>query len=158
MHSYQHPDWVRLGRAVYSARSRSGYGDMTIWADRVGRSTRMLLGLERGERVGRGTLEAIEAALEWPTGHSHAVLSGAVVTAFPVSAAGPSAELAALTDDQLIAELSARLASRTRRGTDGTVSPIQWRRGQDNADMDPAEYPEGAAARTGEVEVDPDPT
>lgn len=75
MPNYEHDDWLRLGRAVYSARNSAGLRDTKVWASKVGRSTRMLLGLERGEPVGRGTLDAIEKALGWPLGRSHEVLA-----------------------------------------------------------------------------------
>jgi hypothetical protein len=69
-------DWIRLGRAVKDARKRAGYRDMKIWAGKVGRSTRMLQGLERGEPVGGGTLELVEDALERHRGWTLDLLAG----------------------------------------------------------------------------------
>jgi hypothetical protein len=48
-------DWKALGRAVYSARVKAGYRDTARWAATLGRSTRVVLGLERGEPTGRRT-------------------------------------------------------------------------------------------------------
>ena len=56
-------DWRALGREVQRARLAAGYSDTAAWAERVGRSDRMLLGLERGERVGPKTLALVAAAL-----------------------------------------------------------------------------------------------
>lgn len=69
-------DWTRLGQEVKDARKRAGYRDMAKWATTVGRSTRMLLGLERGEPVGENTLELIEDVLQRPRGWASDVLSG----------------------------------------------------------------------------------
>lgn len=66
MRKHSAEDWRRLGRRVYQARIRAGYSDTQQWATAVGRSTRMLLGLERGEAVGNGTLDLVAATLEWP--------------------------------------------------------------------------------------------
>lgn len=75
--------WEELGRAVLAARMRSGYADTRKWADTVGRSSRMLLGLERGEHVGPKTLTKVEDTLGWPVGWSHRILTGEVVGAPP---------------------------------------------------------------------------
>lgn len=69
-------DWRRLGQEIAQARLAAGHRDTAAWADKVGRSTRVLLGLERGERQGRKTLEAVELALEWPAGKAHRILFG----------------------------------------------------------------------------------
>ncbi len=69
-------DWAALGRAVYRARARAGYRDTARWAARIGRSTRVALGLERGEPTGPRTLMLIEDALGWPAGWTSKILSG----------------------------------------------------------------------------------
>lgn len=69
-----HEDWTRLGRAVHAARTEAGYGDTREWANAVGRTTRMLLGLERGEQVGGGTLDLVERTLGWPPQHAYRIL------------------------------------------------------------------------------------
>lgn len=74
---YSRADWQRLGVAVQAARLRhkdKGWDDMPGWADAVGRSTRILLGLERGERVGAKTLREVEALLGWADGHADEIL------------------------------------------------------------------------------------
>ncbi len=65
MNQYDDDAWLRLGRAVKRARLEAGYSDTKRWAAAVGRSSRMLLGLERGEPVGDGTLDRVAIALKW---------------------------------------------------------------------------------------------
>ena len=65
MADYPAEHWAALGRLVYTTRSEL-YPDTKRWASVVGRSSRMLLGLERGEPVGRGTLTKVAKALGWP--------------------------------------------------------------------------------------------
>jgi hypothetical protein len=69
-------DWQALGRAVYRGRVKAGFRDTALWAARIGRSTRVLLGLERGEPTGRRTLLMIEEALDWPAGWCDLILAG----------------------------------------------------------------------------------
>jgi hypothetical protein len=76
MADYDRRAWTQLGRAVWSARRRAGHVKTQDWADRVGRSSRMLLGLERGEPVGRETLALIEGALGWADGRCYEILDG----------------------------------------------------------------------------------
>ncbi|WP_328988421.1 hypothetical protein OG394_19595 [Kribbella sp. NBC_01245] len=66
MHDYDSHGWQRLGRLVRAARVKAGYGESREWSARVGRSTRMLLGLERGEPVGDATLARVAESLGWP--------------------------------------------------------------------------------------------
>lgn len=54
----------------------AGYADTAIWSEKVGRSTRMLLGLERGEQVGPRTLALIEGVLQKQPGWAHRYLAG----------------------------------------------------------------------------------
>jgi hypothetical protein len=88
-------DWQALGRAVYSARARAGYRDTAKWAARIGRSTRVLLGLERGEPTGGRTLLLVEEALGWPAGWTDRILTGQA-DGPPESSVGPVAEDAPL--------------------------------------------------------------
>jgi hypothetical protein len=57
-------DWSRLGREVRRARKGTGFADTTKWAQAVGRSSRVVLGLERGEPTGEETLELVSLALD----------------------------------------------------------------------------------------------
>ncbi|MFC0623693.1 hypothetical protein [Kribbella deserti] len=66
MQEYDSHGWQRLGRLVRAARVKAGYAESREWAARVGRSTRMLLGLERGEPVGDATLARVAESLGWP--------------------------------------------------------------------------------------------
>lgn len=63
MKKYPAENWERLGRWVYEARHQAGFSDTKVWAEAASRSSRMLLGLERGEPVGAGTLQAVADAL-----------------------------------------------------------------------------------------------
>lgn len=83
-------NWEALGRAVLSARDRAGYSDTRRWAELVGRSSRMLLGLERGEHVGPKTLAKVEAALGWPVGWTHRILAGEADGPPPTTPATPT--------------------------------------------------------------------
>jgi transcriptional regulator with XRE-family HTH domain len=60
---YPEENWKALGEWVADARAQSGLSDTKAWATAVGRSSRMLLGLERGEPVGPKTIEAVGQAL-----------------------------------------------------------------------------------------------
>jgi hypothetical protein len=64
---YAAPGWARAGQTVRRARERHGYSDTKEWADAVGRSSRQLLGFERGEPVGDQTIGRIESVLDWPS-------------------------------------------------------------------------------------------
>lgn len=75
MQTYGLSAWRYLGQQIKTARKQAGYRDSKEWAEKVGRSTRILLGLERGETVGDDTLERIELALEWPVGRCEALLA-----------------------------------------------------------------------------------
>ena len=76
MAEYSLSAWRYLGGQVKTARKQAGYRDIKEWAEVVGRSTRVLLGLERGEKVGDDTLERIETALGWELGHCEVMLTG----------------------------------------------------------------------------------
>jgi hypothetical protein len=88
-------DWKALGRAVYSARVKAGYRDTARWAATLGRSTRVVLGLERGEPTGRRTLLMVEEALDWPLGWCDLILTGKETgppTDAPPAFVGPAAD------------------------------------------------------------------
>ena len=76
MQDYGYSAWLYLGSQIKTARKQAGLRNSKMWADRVGRSTRVLLGLERGERVGDDTLELVETALGWTLGRCEEILAG----------------------------------------------------------------------------------
>jgi hypothetical protein len=69
--------WEDLGRAVRSARLALGFSNSRVWAMKVGRTDRVLLGLERGEAVGPNTLALVENALGKAPGWAHRFMAGA---------------------------------------------------------------------------------
>lgn len=111
-------DWERLGTAVHAARLRAGHKDMRDWALVVGRSSRILEGLERGEKVGKGTLREVENVLRWPPGHATTVLDDPTADLAPdsprtapnngISLLDEERPLDAYTTDQLLDEVGAR--------------------------------------------------
>lgn len=77
MANYPRQAWERLGRTVYRARrSIPSYQHTEDWAGAVGRSSRVLLGLERGEKVGKDTLMRIEELLGWDVDETFRILEG----------------------------------------------------------------------------------
>lgn len=66
----------QLGRVVNRARMAAGFADTEKWAERIQRSTRVALGVERGEAAGRKTYAAIEEALGWHPGACYEILDG----------------------------------------------------------------------------------
>lgn len=112
-------DWKRLGLAVQGARMRQpDLRDMNEWASVVGRSPRLLQGLERGERVGAPTLRLIEEILKWRTGYAEVILSDPSADTSPDrprAAAGNSDPLPVearpldeFTTDELLEEVNSR--------------------------------------------------
>lgn len=93
MPTYPTAAWERLGREIKTARRRGGMSDSALWAQKIGRSTRTLLGLERGEPTGDDTLLRIEEALGWPTGRCIDLLESAADASTP-AAAGLDPEMA----------------------------------------------------------------
>lgn len=71
MRKYPAENWKLFGASVHDLRMRQGYRDMRSWSDAVGRSDRVLLGLERGEPVGAKTIEAIAKALGYSEGEGY---------------------------------------------------------------------------------------
>lgn len=55
-------------------RRHEGLANMANWSDAIGRSSRVLLGLERGEPTGAKTLRRIEEVLHWPPGYADRIL------------------------------------------------------------------------------------
>lgn len=116
----KHSDWKRLGTAVQSARIRAGWEDMTDWVDAVGRSSRVLLGLERGETTGAVTLRRIEELLHWRPGYADVLLADPNADLAPevtrevergvTPPSGPR-ELDEYTTEELLDEISLRYSS-----------------------------------------------
>lgn len=73
---YSIEDRKRLGRFIGRARRAAGFADTEKWAEKIDRSTRVALGVERGESTSAKTYEAIEAALGWHPGACFEVLDG----------------------------------------------------------------------------------
>lgn len=69
--------WRRLGETVKRRRMEQGIRSMADWSALVGRSSRVLLGLERGEPVGPDTLSAVEVVLGWDAGRASVILHDA---------------------------------------------------------------------------------
>lgn len=111
---YARDDWQRLGHLVQAARLAEGW-DTQEWSEIVGRSDRVLLGLERGEPVGQRTLRLIEDALGWDAGEASRALAG---HADPPSqrARGGTASPEDLSDEQLLAEVARRFARTVPEG------------------------------------------
>lgn len=76
MRKYPAENWIRLGHRVHDLRIQVGHVDTKLWAEEVGRSSRQLLGLERGEPVGPKTLERVAKALYVSPWSLYAVLIG----------------------------------------------------------------------------------
>lgn len=74
MNTYSSEQWKVLGTWVASARKQAGFSDTKRWAQVAKRSTRQLLGLERGEPVGSGTIETVGEALGVDSGELFAIL------------------------------------------------------------------------------------
>lgn len=112
MTDYSPEDWKRLGRAVKRARMRQqGYQNTQDWAAAVGRSSRIVLGLERGEPTGEETLLRIETLLGWPTDYAWQILRSAEppepVNTSPAASDG-RVDLTAVPIEDIFAELARR--------------------------------------------------
>lgn len=95
----------RLGAEVKLARKRAGYSKTIEWVEKVGRSDRILLDLERGGKVGDGTYAAVAEALGWPLDRIYAILANE-----PVEPAGSgSSELTTVSNEELAAEVLRRM-------------------------------------------------
>lgn len=95
----------RLGAEVKRARKRAGYAKTIEWVEKVGRSDRILLDLERGGKVGDGTYAAVAEALDWPLDRIYAILAD---EPFEAARSGPT-ELATVSNEELAAEVLRRL-------------------------------------------------
>lgn len=73
---YPAENWKMLGKWVATARRSRGFSETLEWAEAVERSPRMLLGLERGEGVGDGTLKRIASALGVEVSMLYLILGG----------------------------------------------------------------------------------
>lgn len=106
MRDYPEENWKALGRWVHDQRVRvAAWRDVREWAKAVGRSDRQLRGLERGERVGIGTLDAVARVLDVDVSMLLDILAarevvGAVDQADYVAAPGEPATVT-LTEDEL---------------------------------------------------------
>lgn len=113
-------DWRRLGTAVQAARLRhDGWDDTNEWASVIGRSSRVLLGLERGEQTGARTLRRVEEVLSWPPGWCDRILDDSSVDRapdvprpleMPLRHDPPPRPLDTYTAAQLLCELEDRFA------------------------------------------------
>lgn len=91
METYDREAWQRLGKLVRRQRKRVGFENSNDWAAAVGRSSRVLLGLERGEKTGEDTLGRVEQLLGWAEDSCQRVLDGGEPTlASEDRPAGPS--------------------------------------------------------------------
>ncbi len=76
MRKYPEENWKRLGEWVGDQRRQAGYTATTTWAAKVGRSSRVVLGLERGEPAGDKTIRAVATALGLDTRPFYRILAG----------------------------------------------------------------------------------
>lgn len=90
------------------ARRAAGFSKTPAWAAKVGRSDRVLLGLERGEAVGPDTYAAVAEAIGWPLSRVYDILNGAPVRAGDHLRPVPS-PLADVSDEELAAEVLRRM-------------------------------------------------
>lgn len=146
MKSYPVEHWKALGEWVSVARHQSDYSDMKKWAAAVGRSTRMLQGLERGETVGAKTIEAIAEVLgvanwslfsildrgtaeevEWsPTNVREARARYESETGLEADD-GETTSLTYISDEDLLAELERRLSTRKLTRTERLIAQMdRW--------------------------------
>lgn len=109
----------RLGAEVRQARKRAGFSRTPEWADKIGRSDRVLLGLERGESVGADTYAAVAAALGWSLDRLYSILAGEPGN----ESADPDPGLATVSDDELAAEVLRRM-KRGEHGGDTAATSV----------------------------------
>lgn len=72
---YPAENWKQLGEWVATARRVKGFVQTSAWVEAVGRTDRVLLGLERGEETGDRTLELVARALDVPIATLYTILS-----------------------------------------------------------------------------------
>jgi hypothetical protein len=135
-------DWKRLGTAIQSARVRAGWEDMSDWVDAVGRTSRVLLGLERGESTGAVTLRRIEELLKWRPGYADEILANEsadlapnVTRALERGTHPPAAarDLDEFTTEELLHEVNLRYSSLALELHNLSDRPVMVRR-QDGPD------------------------
>lgn len=109
-----------LGTKVRQARRAAGFANTAKWADRVGRSDRVLLGLERGEAVGADTYAAVADALGWPLERIYSLLDQEDAQ---VRSASPT--LTTVSDEELAAEVLRRMKSGGEHGGDTAATNVR---------------------------------
>lgn len=87
MSDYGREAWLRLGRAVKTARKKQGLRSAAEWNEATGISARTLLGLERGQPVSDETITRIEKVLGWPSVFAYTVLTDPDAPLVPTSIA-----------------------------------------------------------------------
>lgn len=114
----------RLGRLVRQTRRARGLGKTAEWAAKVGRSDRVLLGLERGEAVGADTYAAVADALGVRVDFVYGALDGVDVRLADyesIKSPTPPA-LTSVSDDELAAEVLRRMKNGGERHGDATTT------------------------------------
>lgn len=161
MKDYPAENWKALGDWVSLARHQTNYSDTQAWAKAVGRSTRILLGLERGESVGAKTIEAIaevlgvanwsvfgilesgsSANVDWtPEAVERARTIYEAETGLEADAGQDSSLLTYIPDDELLAELGRRLATRTLSRTERRMAERAWPDEEESMELKAARKP-----------------
>lgn len=111
----------RLGNEVRQARKRAGLSKTAEWADRVGRSDRVLLGLERGESVGPDTYAAVADALGWTLDRLYSILAGEPVLESSTASTG----LASVSNEEIAAEVLRRMKAGEHGGRDTAATNVR---------------------------------
>ncbi|MCF6376938.1 hypothetical protein L2K70_04920 [Nocardioides KLBMP 9356] len=157
MKKYPHEHWVALGDWIAHARKQAGYTDTKRWAAAVGRSDRVVLGLERGEPQGAKTIEAVSEALGVSNWALFEILdkgssSPDFVAKSPdeiqairaryesetgLEADAAGADLFAMfSDEELLDEIRRRLATRPMARSERRLREVQASPGSDSLDDD----------------------
>ena len=107
MRKYPEEHWKALGKLIHDERLKKGLSRMDVFARAVGRSTRTLQGLERGEPVSESTLECVADVLEIPV-HIFYVALADPGHEFVAGGRGEVPNLMLATDDELVYEIARR--------------------------------------------------
>lgn len=107
MRKYPEEHWKALGKLIHDERLKKGLSRMDVFARAVGRSTRTLQGLERGEPVSESTLELVADVLEIPVHIFYVALSDPGHE-FVAGGRGEVPNLTLATDDELVYEIARR--------------------------------------------------
>lgn len=118
----------RLGELVRTAREAQGYRSQPAFADAARVSARIISDVERGQKVGRKSLEAIERTLRWTKGSTTTYLEGgSEPAAAPPStetthewSADSRARILAMSGQEIIAQ------GRSFLTTSGTRAAMLW--------------------------------